>query len=213
MSAISPARAVLAHTSNINNGPLNARASLKMALSLSSFLIPIAALASLGLSATVTYDFDIGWVRANPDGVAERPTVGINGQWPIPPITATKGDRIVVNAKNSLGNESTSLHFHGIYMNGSTHMDGPPHVTQCDIAPGSSFTYNFTVSSCVSFLRRINAEPIRLINQGLTGTTLIAMGSILMAFGDHSSFTTPIRPIRIFSMKRSFSPSQIGTMT
>ncbi|KAH8659042.1 putative multicopperoxidase [Ilyonectria robusta] len=30
-------------------------------------------------------------------------------------------------------------------MNGTTHMDGPPSVTQCDIPPGGSMTYNFTV--------------------------------------------------------------------
>ncbi|KAF2740803.1 iron transport multicopper oxidase FET3 precursor [Polyplosphaeria fusca] len=117
-----------------------------MALSLSSFLVPISLLlVSGGYCATVTYDFDVGWVHANPDEAFNRPTIGINGQWPIPPIVATKGDRIVVNVKNSLSNESTSLHFHGLYQNGSTHMDGPPSVTQCGIAPGSSFTYNFTV--------------------------------------------------------------------
>jgi iron transport multicopper oxidase len=93
----------------------------------------------------VTYDFDVSWLQANPDGAAVRPVIGINGKWPIPPITATKGDRIIVNVNNSLGNESTSLHFHGLYMNGTNHMDGPVGVTQCPIPPGASFTYNFTV--------------------------------------------------------------------
>ncbi|KAF2497204.1 iron transport multicopper oxidase FET3 precursor [Lophium mytilinum] len=119
-----------------------------MALSLSSFINPIAALLLFILhvnAATVTYDFDIGWVYANPDGMANRPVIGINGKWPIPIIAADIGDRIIVNAKNSLGNESTSLHFHGLYQNGTNHMDGPVGVTQCGIAPGSSFTYNFTI--------------------------------------------------------------------
>lgn len=97
-------------------------------------------------AATVNYDFDIGWVTTNPDGMADRPTIGINGQWPIPKIEATVGDRIIVNVLNSLGNQSTSLHFHGLFMNGTTHMDGPSQVTQCAIPPGSRFTYNFTVS-------------------------------------------------------------------
>ncbi|KAF2119960.1 iron transport multicopper oxidase FET3 precursor [Lophiotrema nucula] len=116
-----------------------------MAISLSNFLLPIALLTSFIRAATVTYDFDIGWVYSNPDGQANRPTIGINGQWPIPPITATKGDRLIVNVKNSLGNESTSLHFHGLYQNGTTHMDGSASATQCDIPPGSSFTYNISV--------------------------------------------------------------------
>ncbi|KAF1927115.1 multicopper oxidase [Didymella exigua CBS 183.55] len=116
-----------------------------MAISLSNFLLPLALLLSTAYSATVTYDFDVAWTYANPDGQYNRPVIGINGQWPIPPIVATKGDQVIVNVKNSLGNESASLHFHGLYMNGTNHMDGPVDVTQCGILPGSSFTYNFTV--------------------------------------------------------------------
>ncbi|KAI1164762.1 Cupredoxin [Nemania serpens] len=97
-------------------------------------------------AATVTYDFNVGWVRANPDGAFERPTIGINGQWPIPRIEANVGDNVVVHVTNSLGNQTTSLHFHGLFMNGTTHMDGPVQVTQCAIPPGGSFTYNFTIN-------------------------------------------------------------------
>lgn len=98
---------------------------------------------------TRTYDFKIGWVTANPDGKFERPVMGINGKWPIPYITADVGDRVIVNVVNDLGNQSTGLHFHGLYQNGTTHMDGPVRVTQCPIAPGSSFKYDFEVC-CVS---------------------------------------------------------------
>ena len=97
------------------------------------------------LAATRTYDFEIGWVRANPDGLLERPTIGINGQWPIPRIEATVRDRVVVNVNNQLGNQTTSLHFHGLFQNGTTEMDGTAGVTQCSIPAGSRFTYNFTV--------------------------------------------------------------------
>ncbi|CAO2652411.1 Nn.00g006940.m01.CDS01 [Neocucurbitaria sp. VM-36] len=116
-----------------------------MAPSLSSLLLPASLLASITYGATVKYDFDVGWTYANPDGQQTRPVQGINGQWPIPPIVANKGDQVIVNVKNSLGNESTSLHFHGLYQNGTTHMDGPVGVSQCSIPPGSSFTYNFTI--------------------------------------------------------------------
>ncbi|KAL7822574.1 Cupredoxin [Trichoderma gracile] len=103
--------------------------------------------ASLGVAsaATVKYDFNITWVTANPDGAFARPVIGINNQWPIPRIEANVGDRIVVNVNNQLGNQSTSLHFHGLYMNGTTHMDGPVGVSQCAIPPGHSFTYDFTI--------------------------------------------------------------------
>lgn len=100
---------------------------------------------SLTTAATVTYDFNITWVTANPDGAFNRPVIGINGQWPIPQIDVSVGDRLVVNVLNQLGNQTTSLHFHGLYMNGSTHMDGPVGVTQCPIPPGGSFTYDFKV--------------------------------------------------------------------
>ncbi|KPI42463.1 Iron transport multicopper oxidase FET3 [Cyphellophora attinorum] len=116
-----------------------------MALSLSNFLYSIALLTSIVAAETRTYDFDIGWVRRNPDGQQERSVVGINGQWPIPRIEANVGDVVVVNAKNSLGNRTDSIHFHGLYQNGTTHMDGAGSVSQCPIPSGSTFTYNFTV--------------------------------------------------------------------
>jgi len=78
-----------------------------MALSLSNFLYAGVTLLSSGLIAnvradTVTFDWDIGWVRANPDGMAERPVIGINGQWPLPLLNITKGDRVIVNINNQV---------------------------------------------------------------------------------------------------------------
>ena len=70
---------------------------------------------------------------------------GINGQWPCPAIEATVGDQVVVNIHNKLENETTSLHFHGIYQRGTDEMDGVAQVTQCPVPPGHSFTYRFTV--------------------------------------------------------------------
>lgn len=97
------------------------------------------------LAKTVTYDFNVTWVMANPDGLAERKVIGVNGTWPLPTIEVDKGDRLVVKMYNGLGDKSTSIHFHGMFQNGTSYMDGPSMVTQCPITPGSSFTYNFTV--------------------------------------------------------------------
>ncbi|GAD93451.1 multicopper oxidase [Paecilomyces variotii No. 5] len=108
-------------------------------------LVALLALLSSARCATVTYDFNITWVASNPDGAHERPTIGINGQWPLPTIAANVGDRIIVNVLNQLGNQSTSLHFHGLFMKNASHMDGPDQVTQCGIPPGYNFQYNFTV--------------------------------------------------------------------
>jgi iron transport multicopper oxidase len=96
-------------------------------------------------SKTVTYDWNITWTRANPDGLYERDVIGINGQWPVPHMEVEKGDRVVVNMYNALGDQPTSLHFHGLFQNGTTYMDGPSSVTQCPVPPGMGMVYNFTV--------------------------------------------------------------------
>lgn len=102
--------------------------------SIACLLVPLVTLLPFAArSETVEFNFDIGWTYANPDGAARRPVIGINGQWPIPTIAVTKGDQVVVHAKNSLGNATTSLHFHGLYMNGTTEMDGAPGATQCEV--------------------------------------------------------------------------------
>src|SRR4051812_17732385 len=105
-----------------------------MALSLSYFCIISHLLLALFFrsaeAATVTYNFNITWVTTNPDGQFERTTIGINGAWPLPIIEANVGDTVIVNVDNQLGNQTTSLHFHGLYMHNATHMDGPAMVTQ-----------------------------------------------------------------------------------
>lgn len=118
-----------------------------MSLSLSNFLVCFALLcSSLANAATVTYNFTASWITANPDGQYSRPVIGINGKWPIPRIEADVGDRIVVELKNDLGNQSTSIHFHGLFQNGTSHMDGAVGATQCGIPPGATFVYDFVVS-------------------------------------------------------------------
>ncbi|KAJ5326232.1 uncharacterized protein N7506_009334 [Penicillium brevicompactum] len=94
---------------------------------------------------TVNLDFNVTWVNANPDGLHERKVVGINGQWPLPIIEVDKGDRLIVNMYNGLGDKDTSIHWHGMFQNGTNDMDGASMVTQCPISPGSSMTYNFTI--------------------------------------------------------------------
>lgn len=84
---------------------------------------------------TKTFDWSIGWVNASPDGFV-RPMVGINGVWPCPPINANIGDTIKINVVNNLGNQSTSIHFHGLFQQNSNFEDGPVGVTQCPIQPG-----------------------------------------------------------------------------
>lgn len=79
----------------------------------------------------------------NPDGVY-RPMMLINSQFPGPLIECNEGDTIVVHIDNQAAN-ATSFHWHGIYQNGSNWMDGTVGITQCPIAPGKRFTYEFKI--------------------------------------------------------------------
>ena len=176
---------------------------------LEPYLILILALASISHAATITYDFNITWVTANPDGAFNRPTIGINGKWPIPQITATKGDRVIVNVVNGLGNQSTSLHFHGLYQNGTTHMDGAAGASQCSIRPGGRFTYDFKVSLVPRGHYHTSEGRVlkiqRSINRAPIGITPMTMGSTRMASEVHSSCTIQTTLTKIFTMRSWYS--------
>lgn len=95
----------------------------------------------------------------SPDGV-ERICLSVNGTVPGPTIIADWGDTVgkllllvefpnqlltpsVVHVTNSMPNNGSSIHFHGIRQNYTNLNDGVPSVTQCPIAPGSSYTYTW----------------------------------------------------------------------
>ncbi len=175
-------------------------------------LLSIAAFASFfaaSHAAVREYNFTIGWLTRNPDGLQDRPVIGINDQWPIPHITADVGDRIVVNVKNNLGNQSTSLHFHGIFQKDTPYADGPAQVTQCAILPGLSLTYNFTVdqpgriSPRACKLASLLTAVLTAFFQGPIGTTAIPCRSTRMDSGGPLSSTTQIRHSRTSTTKSS----------
>uniref|UniRef100_A0A060T8I1 ARAD1D06952p n=1 Tax=Blastobotrys adeninivorans TaxID=409370 RepID=A0A060T8I1_BLAAD len=93
---------------------------------------------------TREYNFVLSEIVAWPNGVAKNMSV-INGKFPGPVIEANVGDRVVVHLFNN-GSLPTTMHFHGLAQNGTNFMDGVPGVTQCSIPPGSSYTYNFTLT-------------------------------------------------------------------
>jgi hypothetical protein len=92
---------------------------------------------------TRNYHFTIKDEEVNPDGVY-RQMILINGQFPGPLIECNDGDRLVIEIENQSIN-ATAFHWHGIFQNGSNWMDGTVGVTQCPIAPGRNFTYDFTI--------------------------------------------------------------------
>lgn len=106
-------------------------------------------ISSLVAAETHTWYFKTTWVNANPDGVFERPVIGFNDSWPLPILKVKKGDTVNLYLTNGFDDRNTTLHFHGMFQNGTTQMDGPEMVTQCPIAPGDTFLYNFTVADQV----------------------------------------------------------------
>ncbi|KAF8885086.1 yellow laccase [Gymnopilus junonius] len=70
-------------------------------------------------------------------------------QFPGPLITGFKGNTFRLNVIDNLNDTtmltSTSVHWHGLFQEGSTWADGPAGVTQCPITPGHSFLYQFTI--------------------------------------------------------------------
>ena len=89
------------------------------------------------------YSWTITDVELNPDGVYRRMMV-VNGHFPGPMIEVNEGDTVVVHVNNQAEN-ATSIHWHGLFQNGTNFMDGTVGITQCPIPPGTKFTYKFKV--------------------------------------------------------------------
>ncbi|KAI0133724.1 multicopper oxidase [Xylariales sp. AK1849] len=91
---------------------------------------------------TREYWLDIQNGTAAPDGV-ERMVLTVNGQFPGPTIEANWGDWVVVHVTNSLTENGTSIHWHGIRQSFTSEQDGVASITQCPVAPGDSMTYRW----------------------------------------------------------------------
>jgi iron transport multicopper oxidase len=103
----------------------------------------LAALCLPSSAGTLYHNWTIGWRHLAPDGFP-RPVITVNQLWPPPVIIADVGDTIIVDIDNQLGNESVSIHWHGMFQRGSAAMDGASMVSQCPIPPGGLFRYEFT---------------------------------------------------------------------
>ncbi|RDW88368.1 hypothetical protein BP6252_00400 [Coleophoma cylindrospora] len=91
---------------------------------------------------TVSYHLEITNTTLAPDGTPKR-MMAINGQYPGPTIEANWGDTVSVTVQNSMQDNGTTMHWHGIMQSGTNNMDGVSGVTECPIPPGGSRTYTF----------------------------------------------------------------------
>ncbi|CCC12082.1 unnamed protein product [Sordaria macrospora k-hell] len=89
------------------------------------------------------YYLDIAKHTIAPDGNPREARL-FNGTYPGPLIEACWGDTVIVHVTNSLDDEGTVIHWHGLRQYYSNDQDGVA-LTQCPIARGSTWTYNFTM--------------------------------------------------------------------
>ncbi|KAH0578349.1 hypothetical protein H2248_003963 [Termitomyces sp. 'cryptogamus'] len=86
--------------------------------------------------------------RIAPDGFL-RPSTLAGDTFPGPVIVGKKGDRFSINVTNHLTDPSmyraTTVHWHGVFQNGTNWADGGAMVSQCPIVQNSSFLYDFQV--------------------------------------------------------------------
>lgn len=80
------------------------------------------------------------------DGMKRSITV-VNRMMPGPSIEVCVNDTIIVDVKNRLMSEGTTIHWHGLHQRKTPYMDGVPHISQCPIPPGHNFRYNFNADN------------------------------------------------------------------
>lgn len=91
---------------------------------------------------TVEVWLSVEETTCSPDGY-ERPCMTFNGTVPGPLITADWGDELIIHVTNNMKSNGTSVHWHGVRMLNNTQNDGVPGISQCPIAPGETYTYQF----------------------------------------------------------------------
>lgn len=95
---------------------------------------------------------------------------GYNGSSPGPTIEAIEGDTVRIVMTNHL-EEPTTVHWHGVVLPNA--MDGVAGLTQRAIAPGESFTYEFTLKQNGTFMYHPHADEMTQVAMGMMGFFII----------------------------------------
>lgn len=69
----------------------------------------------------------------------------VNGTVPGPALVMYEGQTVAIHVRNMLLSDAATIHFHGLHQWGTPYFDGMPYITQCPIAAGQTFTYEFKV--------------------------------------------------------------------
>jgi len=105
---------------------------------------------------------------------------GYNGSCPGPTIQVNQGDRVRIHVENALP-ESTSMHWHGLEV--PIGQDGVPFISQKPIAPGETYSYEFTVHQEGTFFYHAHSAMQEMI--GLIGLFIAHPQSPYAPHADH----------------------------
>jgi FtsP/CotA-like multicopper oxidase with cupredoxin domain len=92
------------------------------------------------------------------------------GTVPGPLIRANVGDRLIVHFTNHLS-VPTTVHWHGIRV--PIEMDGVPGISQPEVQPEQSFTYDFVVPDAGLFWYHPHVDAAAQVGFGLSGALLV----------------------------------------
>ncbi|MGO1117762.1 multicopper oxidase family protein [Rhodovibrionaceae bacterium A322] len=98
------------------------------------------------------------------------PVRGFNGVAPGPTLRVKQGERLRVTLINRL-QEPTTIHWHGIRLPNA--MDGVPGLTQPDVLPGESFTYEFVCPDAGSYWYHPHFNSVTQLGMGLSGALIV----------------------------------------
>lgn len=93
-----------------------------------------------------------------------------NGQYPGPTIRVQEGDKVRIHVENELP-EATAVHWHGLDV--PNDQDGVPGITQPDIMPGETWTYEFTAERVGTTAYHTHKNTVAQLSKGLFGTLIV----------------------------------------
>src|SRR5262245_9700521 len=93
-----------------------------------------------------------------------------DGHLPGPLVRARTGNRVIVHFKNDLP-QPTTVHWHGVRV--PIEMDGVPDISQPEIKPGESFTYDFVVRDPGLYWYHPHVMSAAQVGFGLYGAVLV----------------------------------------
>lgn len=93
-----------------------------------------------------------------------------NGSLSGPEIRVERGDRVIVHFTNNLP-EPTTIHWHGLRI--PNDMDGVPGVSQPEVQPGETFTYDFVVPDAGTYWYHPHVRSAAQAGFGLYGSFVV----------------------------------------